>query len=162
MSGGRTAGASGVRGDDVISEAAQRSERGGYMIIAIICLVVSFIPAVLLYVYLRNLRRDDSGYRLNCRRLLTRGILCSFAVALLAFLVSIAWGISGLGKSSPLLKAAFRAVIIAACIEEFVKYRTANKVIKKNNDKVSWLDCITFVAIVGIGSQLIEDVKNNM
>lgn len=45
------------------------------MIVAIASLIVSFIPAVLLYVYLRNLRRDDPGYRLNCRRLLTRGIL---------------------------------------------------------------------------------------
>ena len=128
------------------------------MIIAILCLVVSFIPAVLLYVYLRNLRRDDSGYRLNCRRLLTRGILCSFAVAFLAFLVSIAWGISGLDKRSPLLKAAFKAIIIAAFIEELVKYHTANKVIRKNMDSVSWLDCIAFVTIVGIGFQMIESV----
>ena len=128
------------------------------MIVAILSLIVSFIPAVLLYVYLRNLRRDDPGYRLNCRRLLTRGILCSFAVALLALLASAAWKLSGLGERSPLLKAAFRTVIIAACIEELVKYRTANRVIRKNMDTVSWLDCIAFVTIVGIGFQLIESV----
>ena len=99
---------------------------------------------------------------MNCRHLLIRGIVCSIAVALLDLVVNIAWNISGSGASSPLLKAAFKAFIIAAFVEEFIKYLTANKVIKKNNDKVSWLDCIAFVAIVGIGSQLIEDVRNNM
>ena len=73
-------------------------------------------------------------------------------------MVNIAWNISGSGASSLLLKAAFKAFIIAAFVEEFIKYLTANKVIRKNNDKVSWLDCIAFVAIVGIGFQLIETV----
>ena len=128
------------------------------MIIAILCLIVSFIPAVLLYVYLRNLHKEDSEYCLNCRHLLIRGIVCSIAVALLDLVVNIAWSISGLGASSALLKAAFKAFFIAALVEEFIKYLTANKVIKKNTDKVSWLDCIAFVAIVGIGFQLIETV----
>ena len=128
------------------------------MMIAILCLFVSFIPAVLLYLYLRNLRRDDSEYRLNCRHLLIRGILCSIAVALLALAVNIAWSMSGLGKGPPLLKAAFKAFIIAAFIEELIKYLASNKMIKKNIDTVSWLDCIAFTAIIGIGFQLIETV----
>ena len=128
------------------------------MIIAIISLVVSFIPAVLLYKYLLNLRKDDSAYRLNCRKLLIRGLLCSVAVAVLALAVNIIWNISGLGKSSPLLKAAFKTFIIAAFNEELVKYLTANKMIKENTDTVSWLDCIAFAAIVGIGYQLVETV----
>ena len=128
------------------------------MIIAVLCLLVSFIPSVLLYLYLRNLRKDDAEYRLNCRQLLIRGILCSIAVAFLALAFNILWNIIGLGKSTPLLKKAFDAFILAAFVEELVKYLTANKVIRKNQGNVCWLDCIAFVAIVGIGFQLIETV----
>ena len=128
------------------------------MIFSILCLLVSFIPSVLLYFYLRNLRRDDSGYRMNCRQLLIRGILCSVAVAFLALAFNIVWNITGLGQSSPLLKKAFSAFILAAFVEELVKYLTATRVIRKNHDTVSWLDCIAFVAIVGIGFQVIETV----
>ena len=128
------------------------------MIITVLCLLISLIPSLVLYFYLRNLRRDDAEYRLNCRYLLRRGILCSFAVAFLALIFSIIWGITGVGQSSPLLKKAFSAFIRAAFVEELVKYLTVNKVIKKNIDTVSWLDCITYSAIVGIGFQLIETV----
>ena len=128
------------------------------MILTILCLIISFIPAILLYCYLRNLRRDDPEYHSNCRRLLIRGILCSIGVALLALAANIVWSLSGLGQNRPLLKAAFQAFILAALIEELVKYLTANKVIKKNSDRVSRLDCIAYTAIVGIGFQLIETV----
>lgn len=123
-----------------------------------LCLVISFIPSVLLYIYLRNLRKGDAGYRANCRSMLRGGILCSFGVAALALIFNIVWGLSGFGKSNPLLKAAISAFIIAAFIEEFVKYRTSRKLIRKEADRVSWLDCIAYAAIVGIGFQWIETI----
>ena len=88
-------------------------------------LFVSFIPALLLFRYLRNLRKDDLEYRKNCRRLLRNGVFCSIGVALLALVISILWGLSGLGQRMPLLKAAFQTFILAAFIEESVKYRVA-------------------------------------
>ena len=126
------------------------------MIPAILSLIVSCIPSLLLFLYLRNLRKDDPEYRKSCRRLLINGVLCSIGVALIALVVSILWALSGLGQSMPLLKAAFKAFIIAAFIEEFVKYRVAGRQIKKDADRVSWLDCIAYTAIVGIGFQVIE------
>ena len=126
------------------------------MIPAILSLIVSYIPSLLLFLYLRNLRKDDPEYRKSCRRLLVNGVLCSVGVALLALAVSILLALSGLGQSIPLLKAAFKAFIIAAFIEEFVKYRVAGRQIKKDAERVSWLDCIAYTAIVGIGFQVIE------
>ena len=128
------------------------------MIIPIICVLISYIPAVLLYFYLRNLRKDDPDYRSNCRRLLGRGILCSVGVTFLAFILNIVWKITGLDQSAPIIKAAFHSFILAAFVEELVKYLSANKIIKKNLDQISWLDCIAFVAIVGIGFHMIETV----
>ena len=126
------------------------------MLLALLSLIVSSIPSVLLYIYLRNLRKDEPEYRKHCRRLLLRGVLCSVGVAVLAFLLNVAWKLAG--PTNDLLKAAFRTFIIAAFIEEFVKYMSANKTIKKYHDKINWLDCIAFVAIVGIGFQWIETV----
>ena len=128
------------------------------MILSILSLIVSFIPPVILYIYLRNLRKEDTDYRSNCKRLLRNGLLCSIGVAVLALVVNILWSISGVGRSMPLLKAAIRCFILAACIEEFVKYRTADKMIKKNAECISWLDCIAYTAIVGVGFQMIETV----
>ena len=126
------------------------------MIISLLCVLVSYIPALLLFFYLRNLRKDDPEYRVNCRKLLFRGILCSFGVSLLALIFNLAWNLSGLNQSAPLIKEAFKAFILAAFVEELVKYLTANKMIRKNMDHISWLDCIAYVAIVGIGFHLIE------
>ena len=39
------------------------------MIVALLSLLVSYIPCVLLFVYLRNLRKEDTDYRKNCTRL---------------------------------------------------------------------------------------------
>ena len=107
---------------------------------------------------MRNLRKEEPEYRRYCNRLLIRGVLCSIGVAVLAFAVNIIWNFLGSGHHMPLLKAAFRTFVVAAFIEEFVKYLSANKTIKKYHDKINWLDCIAFVAIVGIGFQRIETV----
>jgi RsiW-degrading membrane proteinase PrsW (M82 family) len=123
-----------------------------------VSLLVSCIPSILLYIYLRNLRIEDPGFRSNCRRLLVKGIFCSVGVALLALTINIVWSISGFAKDSPLLKEAFKAFVMAAFVEELVKYLTANKVIRKNCETVSRLDCMAFCAIVGIGFQVIETV----
>ena len=128
------------------------------MLLGILGVIVSYIPAVILYFYLRNLRREDAGYRSSCRRLLVRGILCSLAVALLALVVNILWGISGVGQDMPLLKAAIRTFVLAACIEELVKFHVTDKRIRKDRESVSWLSCIAYGAIVGIGFQMIETV----
>ena len=128
------------------------------MIIAVLCLLISFIPALLLYRYLRNLRRDDAQYRQDCRRLLGRGLLCSVCVAAAVLVLSIIWGITGLDQRAPLLTDAFHAFVLAALVEELVKYVSTNSVIRKNSGSVSWLDCIAYAAIVGIGFQLIETV----
>lgn len=122
----------------------------------IIGLIISFIPAILLFLYLRNLHKEDPEYRADCRRLLIKGALCSVGVVVLALTFSIVWHITGLDQSHPLIRELFRTFILAAFIEEFVKYQATNKVIKKNRGSFSRLDCIAYSAIVGIGFQMIE------
>ena len=128
------------------------------MLVPVLCMIISFIPSILLFVYLRNLRKDDKKYRSNCRGLFWRGILCSFLVALLALAFNLLWALIVPETVPAIVKDAFHAFILAALVEEFVKMRTAGKTIRKNADTVTWLDCIAFTAIVGIGFQTIESI----
>ncbi len=128
------------------------------MLVPVLCMLVSFVPSILLFFYLRNLRKDDEKYRSSCKRLFWRGILCSFLVALLALVVNLLWAVTVPKTVPAIVRDAFHAFILAALIEEFVKMRTAGKTIRKNADTLTWMDCIAFTAIVGIGFQTIESV----
>ena len=103
------------------------------MIPAILSLIISFIPSLLLFRYLRNLRGQYPAYRSNCRSLLKNGVLCSIGVIALALAVNILWGLIGWGRDTPLLKETLRTFILAAFIEEFVKYKNC----RQNNQKGS-------------------------
>ena len=124
--------------------------------ILIIGLIISLVPSLLLYFYLRNLRKDDPEYRKNCRNLLVRGLLCCVGVFFLDLALTILWNVTGIGKDIPILKEIIRCFLIFAFAEEFVKFLNANKIIKKDYDKVSWLDYVAYIAIVAIGFQIIE------
>lgn len=127
------------------------------MLGVIIALIVSFIPCTILFFYLRGLRKEEN-YQKNCGKMLLKGVLCSLGVALLDLVVNILWALTGLDKVSPLLNAAFHDFIIAAAVEEFVKYMTADRMIKKNSADISWLEVIAFAGITAIGFELIESV----
>ena len=57
------------------------------MIVPILLLIVSLIPAVLIFFYLRGIRKDDQMYRHTANRLLGAGLLCCLGVALLALVL---------------------------------------------------------------------------
>ena len=128
------------------------------MLIILLGLFVSYVPITILYIYLRNLRKQDEGYRSDCKSLLIKGILCCLGVTALDLVLTIVLNLIGIKDAHPLIKVLIKAFVIAAFAEELVKYLTVNKVIKKNTGNISWLDCIAFTAIVGIGFQLIETV----
>ena len=60
------------------------------MIVPILLIIVSLIPAVLIFFYLRGVRKDDLMYRHAANRLLGAGLLCCLGVALLALILNIA------------------------------------------------------------------------
>ena len=126
------------------------------MLVLVLGLIASIIPSAILYFYLRNLRKDDKEYYKNCRKLLVAGLLCSFGVFLLDLLLNIGWSMLHIAEDIPIVKVLFRCFIVNAFAEELVKYLNARRVIRKN--KVSWLDCIAYCAIVGIGFHIIESI----
>ena len=128
------------------------------MLLMMLSLIVSYAPITILYIYLRNLRKQDEGYRSDCKSLLIKGILCCLGVTALDLILTIILNLIGIKDAHPLIKVLIKAFVIAAFAEELVKYLTVNKVIKKNTGNISWFDCIAFSTIVGIGFQIIETI----
>lgn len=126
------------------------------MLVLILLFIVSLIPAILIFFYLRGLRKEDPMYRHAANRLLGAGLLCCLGVALLALILNIAWGVTGLGKTYPLLNAFFHDFILAAFVEEFVKYHAANRGVKRYEGTLTKMDIVAFFGIVAIGFDIIE------
>ena len=91
----------------------------------IFIVLLSFIPSILIYILLRNNRKDDPDYHKDCRKALFGGMLCSFGVALFSLLMNILWNLSGIGKIIPVLNGIFYAFVLEATSEELMKYLTA-------------------------------------
>ena len=128
------------------------------MLVRVLLLIVSLIPAILIFFYLRGIRKDDALYRTTSNRLLRKGVLCSLGVALLALILSILWGMADIGKTYPLLNEIFRTFVLAAFAEELVKYLTARKEVRKYSGELTKVDVVAFFGIVAIGFDLIESV----
>ena len=120
-------------------------------------LIISFIPAVLIYFWLRNLKKEDEDYKQTCRKMLLGGVGCTLLVVLLSMTLNIIWAVAGLSKLGPLIKEAFKDFILAALSEELMKYYVANRTIKKKRS-ITLIDVIAFTAIVGIGFELAESI----
>lgn len=124
---------------------------------AILIGVLSFIPSILYYFFLKGLRKEDEQYRKDCRKTLVRGLLSGFPIFLLDLLIVLLMGLLGLtDKVSPMVKDLFKCFVINAFVEELVKVWIGKKMIKKNRDTVSWLDMIAFITISSIGFEIAE------
>ena len=54
------------------------------MLLFVLACIVSFIPSVALFFWLRNGKKEDSDYRKLCARALVKGVLSIFLIVLLS------------------------------------------------------------------------------
>ncbi len=128
------------------------------MAIAIGALIVSFIPSILMFLFLRSNRKDDEEYRKDCLSLLGKGVLIACLVFLFDLLAKLLWSLTGIGKNNVWIDALFTCFVVNATVEEFCKFLVARKYIRKNPAKTSRLDIISFITIAAISFGLAEDV----
>jgi len=128
------------------------------MLAIIAAALVSFVPSLLLFYFLRNNRKDDEVYRRDCLSLLGKGVLIAGLVFLLDLLLMIPWTLTGISEKYPIIGQLFKCFIINATVEEFSKFWIARKYIRKDLDKTSRLDVISYLAIAAISFGLFEDV----
>lgn len=127
------------------------------MAVIIGALIVSFIPSLLMFFFLKNNRKEDQEYRKDCTKLLSKGFLIAWLVFLFDLAVKILWGLTGL-KDKFWIDRLFNCFVVNATVEEFSKFLVARKFIRKDMSKTSRLDIISFLTIAAIGFGLVEDL----
>lgn len=128
------------------------------MILLILAFIVSLVPAIALYLFLKNRIKDEEDYKELCSTTLKRGVLCVVPVLLFSAVFQIIIRLTGVKEANPLLYDALYTFIVLAFAEELVKYLTFRRTLKKTDYKVSWLDVTALMTIVGIGFDLIESL----
>ena len=121
-------------------------------------IIVSLVPAIALYLWLKNRKKDDVSFRELCGTTLKRGILSVFPVLLCSAVFHIIIRLTGVKDANPLLYEALHAFLVLALAEELVKYLTFRRTLKNTDYRVSWVDVTALMTIVGTGFDLIESI----
>ena len=128
------------------------------MIVLFLAIIVSFVPALALYWWLKNRIKDEEAYKELCGSALKRGIVSIFPALLFSAVFQIIIALTGLKKSNLLLYEALYTFIVLALAEELVKYLALRRTLKKTDYRVSWMDVTVLMTIVGIGFDLLESI----
>ena len=128
------------------------------MIIAVLALLGSFVPSVIMFLCLRKSGGDRPDYRSDCTRALLYGFLSTVLIVIAAFVLQIIANLAGLKKCPVLIQEAYKDFILAALVEEIVKFLLFKRVLLKAKSDCSWRDIVAFMVIVGMGFGLLEDV----
>ena len=124
----------------------------------IIIFIVSLIPAILIYRWLRN-RREDKEYRHICACALKRGAtLCVLLVLALSAIFYVVERLLVAVGAGDLLAAIFRNFIVLALAEETAKYLMLKGLLKKHPYPYAWIDITSLMMIVGMGFGITESV----
>ena len=128
------------------------------MILYILACLISYIPLIALFLWLRSYVKKDEEFRKLCNSFLLRGVLCIFPVVLFSAVCNILLRLTGVHNSNPLFYQALYTFIVLALSEEIAKYVTFRKGLKKHEYPYSWLDVSALMTIVAIGFALLESI----
>ena len=126
--------------------------------IVILIGLVSFIPSILLFLFLRNNHKDDEEYRKNCLSLLGKGVVICLLVVAFDLAFKIPWAMLHVAEKYPWIDRLFTCFIVNALVEETCKFLAARKYINLDKTKTSKLDIISYLVIAALSFGLVEDV----
>lgn len=131
------------------------------MLINVIIFLLSVIPSVLIFVWLRNRHADSILYKNSCRYALVGGAVSVLPILLLSailFIVNAALKLTLLKDANVLIYQAIYKFIVLAFAEEIVKFITLKIVLKKSQYPYSWADVTALMVIIGTVFGLMEDL----
>ena len=133
------------------------------MILLVGAFLVSLIPAVALFLWMRNgLYKDRpvrSDYGTLCNKALVRGLAVTAMVVLVSGVLHIGGNILGARSLPPVVEAFYHTFFVLAFSEELCKTFMLKRLIDTNPDRgFSWLDIIVFMTCIGIGFELLESL----
>ena len=128
------------------------------MLVFLLACVVSFVPSVALYLWLRNGLSGEEAYRKLCDRTLLQGALCTLPIILLSGCTYFLLRLTKLQNTNPLLYQALYKFIVLALVEEAVKFWGFRHMLKKTDYPYSWLDTAVLMTVIGLGFGMLESV----
>ena len=129
------------------------------VVILILAFALSLLPPLLIFFWLKKIKKEDLEYQKVCNKAFWRGALWC-PLVLIALLV-VFYGLELLMKklgANEVIVALYHNFIVAALLEEGVKYAGLKRHLKKHPYAYSKLDIISLMMIVGIGFGLMEAV----
>ena len=131
------------------------------MILSILFFLLSIIPSVLIFILLRNRRKDDTLYRKSCNSSFIRGVVSVLPViglSLVLYILNAVIRFAAAGRIDTLVYKAIYTFVVLALAEEIVKYVAFRLQLKKKFYAYTWADVVAFMVIIGTSFGLIEDV----
>ena len=130
------------------------------MIIVIGAAVLSLIPSISLYFWMKNKVRkpDDEVFKQTCRTALINGFLSTLIIILLSGTFAVAAGLLGIKEGASLPATAYHQFFKLALSEELAKSLMLWRTLKKANYSYTWQDVIIFMVSVSIGFEILEAV----
>lgn len=126
--------------------------------INVIALIISLLPAVFIYLYIKGRILNEEKQKVNCREAMKQGLLCAVFIVPLSLVLNILIALMKLDRIHPLLKEAVYNFIVLAFSEEFIKRRMLKKVEDKNGECFSGLETVCYMIIVGFGFEINESI----
>ena len=124
----------------------------------IIACIVSFIPYTALFLWLRNIHKEDAAYRTLCNKTLGYGALCVLPVVLFSGVSYVLLRLTRIHTADPFLYQVLYDLVVIAFMEELAKYLMFKRALKKTDHQCSWMDLAVLMTIIGIGFGFLEAI----
>ncbi len=131
------------------------------MLLSILFFLLSIIPSVLIFIWLRNRQKENILYRKKCTYSFVSGLISVLPILLLSailYVLSAVLKLALLKDVNILVYQAIYTFVVLAFAEEIIKYFTFRFVLKRNPYAYSWADVVAFMVIIGTAFGLIEDI----
>lgn len=131
------------------------------MLLSILFFLLSIIPSVLIFIWLRNRQKENILYRKKCTYSFVSGLISVLPILLLSAILYVLSAVLKLALLKDVNILVYRAIytfVVLAFAEEIIKYFTFRFVLKRNPYAYSWADVVAFMVIIGTAFGLIEDI----
>ena len=123
----------------------------------IISIIVSIVPCIIFYKWLKSIFNEDK-YKELCKKSLLKGIFAVLPIILTSATFFIIGRIAHYFYPNELAYQMYYKIVVLAFSEELIKFILFKRLIKKNDYKYSIFNLTIIMTIIGIGFELIESV----
>lgn len=127
------------------------------MLLLILFFIISLLPSIFLYIWMKKRKKDDIEYQNICKIALKKGLFISTTTALgFSACFSIIQIILELVDVNEIPLEIYYNFVLLAFSEELAKFITFKNIVKKNTYNYSLLDILCLMVIVALGFELLE------